>query len=783
MMSPFKCIGALFCVLVLAQLAHAQNSRSWTAHTSFREVTGLSTADGGVIWVASTGGVFSYDPGNGEINRYTAAEGLYDINVQALAWDTKRQVLWVGYVNGIFDRLDVSTGDVSSFFDIYRSERFPTKTINAMEVLGDSLLIATGFGLVVFDPVDNEVRDTYSRLGTFTAATAVNDVAVNTIPSGERGLWLGTDAGVAFASLSGQSLQDPSSWTSERSFFPNTKVTHLVYQHDRLYVGTIAGLGKRTANGMYERVGTNTRPILDLDILDDQVLAVTQFRLRAYDINGVESIPVSGYEDLQSVGVDASGNVWLGDADSGLSHYIRAGSATSLDLVSRELYPAGPFDSPFGDLAISPDGNLWAAAQLGVPRSGFYRMKSGHDWTNFTGRFVEELSGRGSYWRVHVDGQGNAWAASRGAGLAQVSPEDVVTVYDQSNSTLLPAAGTQSYIIVGGVASEQDGTLWVTNTISPYPLHVRSADGTWSRLLPPQCSGTSQTTALGDILVDSNGIKWIVLLDQGNLMITRGVLVLDTNDTPEDGSDDVCTYYSEPGSNGVGFPGSQISSLTEDLSGRIWVGTNEGPAYFRSTAFSANDPSIAAVWPIWQDRTLGSYVLNGLAVNDIAVDPSNRLWMATPEGAYLLSEGVGFELVELHRADNSPLFSDVVITAAVEALTGRVFLGTDKGLVSLLGDAIQPAEQAQDLFVYPNPAEIHGQTEVQIYIEGLVAETEISIVAVHGELIRRMQARGGRISWDGRDQNGQLVPSGMYLIVAQGRNDEGNAYGKVAIIR
>ena len=249
-----------------------------------------------------------------------------------------------------------------------------------MEVLGDSLLIATGFGLVVFDPVDNEVRDTYSRLGTFTAATAVNDVAVNTIPSGERGLWLGTDAGVAFASLSGQSLQDPSSWTSERGFFPNTKVSHLVYQHDRLYVGTISGLGKRTANGGYERVGTNTRPILDLAILDDQVLAVTQFRLRAYDINGVESIPVSGYEDLRSVGVDASENVWLGDADSGLSHYMRAGSAASLDLVSRELYPAGPFDSPFGDLAISPDGNLWAAAQLGVPRSGFYRMKSGDDW-------------------------------------------------------------------------------------------------------------------------------------------------------------------------------------------------------------------------------------------------------------------------------------------------------------------------------------------------------------------------------------------------------------------
>ncbi len=758
----------------------AQSVRSWTAHTSAREVTDLSSGQG-FVWVASTGGVFSYDPESGEIDRYTAAEGLYDVNVQAIVWDSERQLLWVGYADGVFDRLDPSSREVDTFFDIYRSERFPSKVINEMQILGDSLLIATGFGVVVFDPVRNEVRDTYSRFGSLPAAVAVNDLVAAEIPSGGVGLWVATDAGIAYAPLTGKSLQDPSSWVSQTNIFPNSKVTSITYHHDRLYVGTELGLGRQKPDGNYEPVGNSNRTIRDLDIIGDKVVAVTQFRLRFYDSQGTQTIPISGFDDLRSVAKDNSGNVWLGDTVTGLSHYMSVSGSGSLDLISSGLHPEGPFDSPFGDLTTGPDGSLWAAAQLGIPRSGFYRMDPDGEWTNFTTRFFEEIRG-GSYWRVHVDGQGNAWAASRGRGLAQVSPEGDVSAYDQENSTLLPAAGTQGFVIAAGIGSEEDGTLWVTNTISPSPLHVRTPDGNWTALPPPQCNRAPQTNALGDIFIDSNGIKWIILIDRGNLNITRGLLILDTNETPTDVSDDECTYYSTPGSNGTGLPSSQIHTVTEDLSGRIWVGTSGGPAYFQASAFAATDATTEAVWPVWQQRDLGTYVLRGLSVHDIVVDPSNRLWMATPDGVYLISESGGFRMEGHYTTDNSPLLSDMVTTLTVEELSGRVFIGTDKGLISLLSDAIKPAERTEDLFIYPNPVQISSDANPQIYIEGLVAETEVSIMAVHGELVRRFQTRGGRGLWDGRDQDGKLVPSGMYLIVALGKNNEGVAYGRVAII-
>ena len=71
----------------------------------------------------------------------------------------------------------------------------------------------------------------------------------------------------------------------------------------------------------------------------------------------------------------------------------------------------------------------------------------------------------------------------------------------------------------------------------------------------------------------------------------------------------------------------------------------------------------------------------------------------------------------------------------------------------------------------------------EVFVEGLVAETSVRIVTSSGSLVRRIEARGGRLSWDGRDENGQLVSSGVYLVIAVGQNDEGTAYGKIAVIR
>ncbi len=119
----------------------------------------------------------------------------------------------------------------------------------------------------------------------------------------------------------------------------------------------------------------------------------------------------------------------------------------------------------------------------------------------------------------------------------------------------------------------------------------------------------------------------------------------------------------------------------------------------------------------------------------------------------------------------------------VDGSSGDVFFSTSLGLVSYAGEAVTPSVSARDLFVYPNPARLSNSSTTNIYIEGLVEETDIRIITATGSLVRRLSARGGRTLWDGRDETGRLVNSGVYLIVAVGTDGTGAAHGKVAVIR
>ena len=757
--------------------------QQWVAHTPMRNVQAMVPA-GDMVWAATSGGVFSYHTVSGEIGRYDVTDGLYDVQPQVISYDAGRNVVWMGYVDGVLDALDVASGSITTFFDIHRSTRFPSPEILRLAVLGDSLLAATSFGLVVFDLDRREVRDTYSQFGTLAAGSAVRDLMIAALPDDSRGLWLALEGGLAFAALSTVNLQDPDSWTVEQTVRPSRSLEAIDMFGRIVYVGTDRGLGRRTSAGTYEIVdGLPARPITDLAVLSDRLLAIDAFKLYAVREGGTTVVLADGYLGLQSVVAEADGMAWVADSERGINQYVVRDGTQRAELRMGDIFPGGPFDSPFGDLAVDAAGGIWATAVESVEEGGFYHMAADGTWTNFSSRFNEELGDHGNFLQVHVDPSGNSWVASRGSGLAVVRSDGELEVYDQDNSSLLPAAGTSGFVIVGGVGSNQDGGVWVTNTTASRPLHFRTRDGEWTSLPAPDCSGTPPTTAFGDLLVDSSGLLWILVQDIGNLRLTRGIVVLDTNDTPGDPTDDICQFIGREGALGRGLPSVRIHSVAEDRVGRIWVTTDEGPAFFVAGAGAASDPSLEASWPIWSSRQEASYVLHDLPVVGITTDPSNRLWMATREGAYLVEETNNFDLVHRFTTRSSPILSNVVNTIAVDGASGRVFISTDRGLVTYDGDAIDPVENVQRLFIYPNPVVIAGDADPDIYIEGLIKETDIRIMSVSGELVGQIAGSGGRARWNARDEDGRLVPSGTYIVAAVGRNGEGTAFGKVAIIR
>jgi hypothetical protein len=72
----------------------------------------------------------------------------------------------------------------------------------------------------------------------------------------------------------------------------------------------------------------------------------------------------------------------------------------------------------------------------------------------------------------------------------------------------------------------------------------------------------------------------------------------------------------------------------------------------------------------------------------------------------------------------------------------------------------------EELTVYPNPAP--GNCTIRYALPAPGEDSAVQIVDVSGRRIRRLRPRPGetrihRIVWDGRDENGVRVPSGVYL--------------------
>ncbi len=768
-------IGVLTGVLCCYGWVQAQVWKGWTAHTSMRAAQQVVRM-GQMLWVGTTGGLYQYSLESGEIRRFTPVEGLHGVDIRVITADPARGSIWIGYVDGALDRVDVSEGTVRTFLDIARARQFTNRAIYRLQVYGDTLFVNTGFGVVVFDLVREEVRDSYTQFGTFSAATATYDVLIT--PDTTSLLWVATEKGLVRAPLHSLNLKEPDAWQVEEGF-PQRAVYRLAFFNGRVYAGTEQDAYVRDASGMWQAMGVSGRDIRDIEATSQTLLIMDRFVFWLIAPDGSRRRVVdTRLLDLRDALLDESADaIWVADAGKGLNGFTGIETLTGSVTASFQLIPDGPYHNLMSDLEVDDKGVLWAGGVRG-PRTGFYRF-DGQQWTNYVPDLYPELEGRSTFDRIHVDAQGNVWAGSEGHGLVRLTPDGQLIVYDHTNSTLRPAGGTASYVRIGGITSEPDGLVWVTNQFATPHINLFTPDETWVGLPDPSGGGLSGFLLYDRIFVDSYRQKWI-LFRQG-----QGLLVFDTGDDPGDSSDDRWTYIVGKGSAGQGLPGEDVRAVVEDRSGRVWIGTNRGIAFFfaPSLILSGDPGARLPQWPVAQDRS--GYFLRDLAVNDMAVDPANRLWLASEDGAWLVEiTPEGGKVVEQFTTENSPLFSNEIRAVAVNPRDGRVFFATAGGLLSWQGTAVAPAAEPEPLFVYPNPVRAREDgTLPDIYVEKLVEQTAFRILTVDGRLVRRLDTRGGRIRWDGRDEQGNLVPSGVYILVAVGKEGEGVAYGRVVIIR
>lgn len=161
--------------------------------------------------------------------------------------------------------------------------------------------------------------------------------------------------------------------------------------------------------------------------------------------------------------------------------------------------------------------------------------------------------------------------------------------------------------------------------------------------------------------------------------------------TIDDTSDDQYHFYDTPFSdiNGT-IEANGYFCITEDKKGQVWIGTNRGPIVCTNPKTNIDGIKCSRIIrPADEINDVPYNFLDGEQINAIAVDGGNRKWIATQSsGVFLVSED-GMETIENFTITNSPLPSNKINSLAINQLTGEVFIGTEKGLVSYMGDATE----------------------------------------------------------------------------------------------
>ncbi len=720
-------------ILIMFSISFAQVGR-WENYTDMKNVRKIYVSND-TIFAGTEGGIFIFYLLQNRFEKILKVDGLIDVDVRALTV-AKGQGIFAGFSNGVIDILTFSSSSykINHVLDIMNSIE-TDKTINFLKAYGDTLFIGTNFGLLSYRISKLEFIDTYRRIYPDVERIRVFDIDVL-----NDTIYIATSEGMAIGYRFSPILVSPSGWRVWKvsGGFKTVKIFN-----GEVYAGNQFGLFVLDGDNF---VKVSSIPVNLIFNAGDSILISTGSGIFSFKNNQLQRL----VENAPDVITDIS--IWRGKIIAGVSSN---GVGIFENGKWKFYYPDGPNGNQFSNMVVDEGGNLWVASSKFFGR-GFYRFTPGigdeeGKWKNFSrDKFPQMLSN--DCYKVRV-GENYVWVGTWGGGLIRVDKNDSLEVFSKAEGIMGVVEDT-NFVVITDVA-EQGDMVWILNYKARNSIIVYLMRG--DSLIYSFINGYNSSHILNiQLEIDERGRKWIVS-EHGY------ILVFDDNGTVFDKSDDRWITISR--SNGLnGNP----TVIRFDNRGDIWVGTNYG-----LNIITGSDESN------WSVRSI--FALRDFYVNDIAVDGANNKWVATKNGVWVLSPD-GTSVLAQYDSKNSPLLSDDVKSIAIDLNSGTVYFGTDKGLTSLKTVFAKPVENFSTINAYPNP--FRPEKDFNVEIDGLVANSTIKIFTISGDLVKVIQSPGGRKwFWDGRDEKGQYVPTGIYLIIAYSEDGAKVGIGKLAVIR
>ena len=770
-----------FCQLILAlalggYAASAQTAiGEWQSHNSYVSVRKVC-ATPERVYAATRMSLFCYERGEGSVRPLT----LSSVGVSTMAYSKELGCLVVAYNNSGVDMLvggqvyhvaDIRYGSISGDKKIY-SIRFDSDRRRAD--------LATGFGIVVLDVDSHEIAETY-YIGENGEGCVVYDVALT-----DTFIWAGTDHGLLFAPRHSNRLHIYETWELDTSV-PMQSMSVRMLETTRSRLVAAACTDNPDSMTLFYQTGTTsweswgTGKVTSLRVRDGYIVINRSNRLELYNedynyIGEINTLPLYGMA-AQDVDIDADGTMWIGHPWAGLlqvsqgyneAHSISPDGPTNDDYVysivatNSKVYVCPGGKKPTYESAFLPGG-------LSIYEKGLWSQISRGD---VTADFQDVL-----YMAVDPKDSRHISATAWGYGVLDIHNNVLETIYNKDNSddALTPYSRNGfEHLRVSGLAYDNQGNLWITNSLVDQGLVVRYRDGSWQSFdISPLLQGLSADKKDIDKLVwDSiTGYKWFA--GKSNRIYVH---------------DGVSKQAIVNPNNGSKLETHTVNCLVQDRSGDIWFGTDKGlkVIYDGYRAFlnggNGETSPVNCSNILYNEDGINEYLMAYESINCIAVDGANRKWVGTSNnGLYLISAN-GLEQLHHFTAANSPLASDKIVALAVHPESGVVYIATDMGLQSYRSTAtVAYSEPAADIHAFPNP--VRPEYEGTIAIKGFTRDALVHITDARGHVVFSTTAHGGQAVWNGCTHNGDRVSSGTYFVFASDANGNMRSVTKILIIR
>nr|MDA3861593.1 hypothetical protein [Melioribacteraceae bacterium] len=657
----------------------------------------------------------------------------------ALDVDSKGRV-WLGMENGMLDIYNPNDESTISINDIFESPN-TSKKITDILIVDSVAYVTTEFGLSLINTNKLGFISSTSKFGNFPSLVVVNSVMV------EDKIYVSTASGVAIQKDGATNLVAPESWSSfqtENDIAANTIYATAIYNNE-LIAATDQGLfnfnGTTWSNYAY------SNPVLDMKVKGNKLIVLLSNSLRSYDGITDTEIFASNEKSFVSMEVEENGT------------FLIASNMGTIRIEADNyevLLPNGPINNSFESLAVDKNGALWVGTGKDPFGSGLMTLENGL-WTNYNTTTMPELPNN-NYHNVSADDY-QVYLSNWGSGLT-IEEDGDFSYFNASNSELVAIPGSQNYVVIMNAQRDSNGDLWFFSFASAdgKPLIQLTTDSTWYHYkFPTRFPALTEEYHMIDGLIDEYNTKWFNVLE-------RGLYYLNENNSPSDESDDSWGQLSESS----GLNSNNVNAIALDNRGELWIGTTNGMNILSNT--SSPNSLITSVFSLRQQ-----------SITSIAVDPLNNKWVGTYQGVFVMSPD-GSYLLAQYDSKNSPLPSDNIKSLVIDKKSGLVYIGTSFGLSTLTTSAVEPNQEFDKIKTYPSPFRIG--THEFVTFDGLVQNSTIKIMSISGKLVKTLETPGGRISfWDGKDESGKFVASGIYLLVAFDEEADKITTSKFAVIR